>query len=143
MRIGSRPARPPTSSTEASIAASTGRGRKPPPSTDPGPFRSRPLAPIGWTVAAVLAGSALLVYLSAPDERPLKVRDEVTADAPIPPPPAPPPPRKTVRDEPAAPNDMLGRAKDFKAVYMRYRESRDPIERALAGRAHRAPRRRT
>ncbi|MGB3429389.1 MAG: hypothetical protein WBA53_14585 [Burkholderiaceae bacterium] len=127
-------------STEAIIAASTGRGRKPKPSTDPGPFRSRSLAPIGWIVAAVFAGVALLFYWMAPDERPIKVRGPATADHAIPPPPALPPPPKVARPraEPDNPNDVLGRATDFKAVYTRYRDSRDPIERALAGRAHRA-----
>lgn len=126
--------------TEAIIAAPTGRSRKPKPSTDPGPFRSRSLAPIGWIIAAVFAGAALLVYWMAPDDRPIKVRGAPSADHAIPPPPALPPPPKIAapRIEPNNPNDVLGRARDFRAVYMRYRESRDPLERALAGRAHRA-----
>ena len=76
----------------------------------------------------------------APDDRPIKVRTDSVADQPIPPPPAlPAPPRVAApRIEPDNPNDVLGGARDFKAVYERYRDSRDPIERALAGRAHRA-----
>lgn len=75
-----------------------------------------------------------------PDDRPIKVRAGSVADQPIPPPPALPPPPKVAapRIEPDNPNDALGVGRDFKAVYMRYRDSRDPIERALAGRAHRA-----
>jgi hypothetical protein len=82
----------------------------------------------------------VLVYWMSPDERPIKVRTGSVADQPIPPPPAlPAPPRVAApRIEPDNPNDALGGARDFKAVYMRYRDSRDPIERALAGRAHRA-----
>ena len=130
----------PAHSTEAIIAAPTGRGRKPPPSTDPGPFRSRSLAPIGWIIAAVFAGIALLVYWMAPDHRPIKVRGAASADQPIPPPPALPPPPKAAapRIEPENPNDVLGRTRDLRAVFTRYQESHNPIERALAGRAHRA-----
>jgi hypothetical protein len=88
----------------------------------------------------VFAVVALLVYLAAPDYRPVKVRGDAASDAPIPPPPAiaPPPKPASVRVEPDNLNDPLGRARDFKAVYLRYRDSQDPIERALAGRAHRA-----
>ncbi|MGZ8273758.1 MAG: hypothetical protein ACXW2G_06505 [Burkholderiaceae bacterium] len=127
-------------STEVIIAAPTGRSRKPKLSTDPGPFRSRSLAPIGWVIAAVFAGVAMLVYWMMPDERPIKVRGAPSADHAIPPPPALPPPPKAAapRIEPDNPNDVLGRARDYRAVYTRYRESRDPIERGLAGRAHRA-----
>jgi hypothetical protein len=120
------------------IASTSGPGRKPRPSTDPGPFRSRPLAPIGWIIAAVFAGVVLLVYLLAPDYRPVKVRGESVSEAPIPPPPALPPPPKPVAAEPDNPADVLGSARDFKAVYDRYRESTSVVERALAGRAHRA-----
>jgi hypothetical protein len=125
-------------STEVIIASPPGPGRKPRPSTDPGPFRSRSLAPIGWIIAAVFAAVGLLVYVLAPDYRPVKVRGEPAADAPIPPPPAPPPPPKAAKPEPDNPADVLGSARDFKAIYDRYRESTNPIERALAGRAHRA-----
>jgi hypothetical protein len=127
--------------TEATIAAPTGRAGKPRPSTDPGPFRSRSLAPIGWIIATVLIGTAVLLYVTAPDERPVKVRTDGGAGAAIPPPPPPPKVAPTIGRapvvEPETPNDPLGRASDLKAVYMRYRESRDPIERAIAGRAHR------
>ena len=130
---------PATPSTEVTIAAPTGPGKKPKAPTDPGPFRSGSLAPIAWLIAAVFAGVALLVYFVMPDE-PIKVRTGVASDQPIPPPPAlPPPPRvPPPRVEPDTPSDMIGRARDYKAVFMRYRDSRDPIERALAGRAHRA-----
>lgn len=75
----------------------------------------------------------------APDDRPIKVRTGPVADQAIPAPPAlPPPPKAPPRVEPDNPNDMLGRARDLKAVYTRFRDSRDPIERGLAGRAHRA-----
>ena len=107
--------------------------------TDPGPFRSRSLAPIAWIVGAVFAGIALLVYWFAPGERPPPAPVAVEAERPIPPPP--PPAAKPGRGRVAAPdgpNDKLGHAADFKAVYMQYRDSRDPIERALAGRAFRA-----
>jgi len=125
---------------EAIIAVHTGPGRKPrpKPSTDPGPFRSRSLAPIAWIIAVVFAGVALLVYLWLPDERPIKVRG-AAVDQPIPAPPAlPPPPKPRPRVEPDTPNDVLGRTKDFKAVFTRYRDSQNAIERGLAGRAHRA-----
>ena len=56
--------------TEAVIAAHEGNRRKKRPVTDPGPFRSRSLAPIAWIVGAVFAGIALLVYLFAPGDRP-------------------------------------------------------------------------
>lgn len=125
-------------SKEFTIASTPGPGRKPRPSTDPGPFRSRSLAPIGWTIAAVFAGVALLVYLLAPDHRPVKVRGEPVSDASIPPPPAPPPPKVVAKAEPDNLADALGSARDFKAIFDRYRESTNPIERALAGRAHRA-----
>jgi hypothetical protein len=111
------------------------RQRKQRPSTDPGPFRSRSLAPIGWIVAAVVAGAGVLLYVVAPEERPERAPPPVAAEQPIPPPPAPPPKPKPVPD---GPNDVLGRAPDLKAVYSRFRDSRDPIERALAGRALRA-----
>jgi len=121
------------------IATPQGPARKPRPSTDPGPFRSRSLAPIAWIIGAVFAGVALLVYLAAPDHRPVKVRADATPGAAIPPPPALPVPTKPVaaieRDKAS---DVLGSARDFKAVFERYRNSQDPIERALAGRAHRA-----
>lgn len=125
---------------EVIIAAKNGPGRKPKRPTDPGPFRSRSLAPIGWIVAAVLAGAGLLLYLTAPEHRPIKVRGaEVAIDRPIPaPPPLPPPPKSLQRVEPDNPNDVLGRAKDYLAVFQRYRDSTNPIERAIAGRAHRA-----
>lgn len=124
---------------ETAIASTSGHGRKPRPPTDPGPFRSRSLAPIGWIIAAVFAVVALLVYLTAPEER-IKVRGaDATSDKPIPaPPPLPPPPKPVARIEPDTPNDVLGRARDYQAVFLRYRYSQDPIERALAGRAHRA-----
>lgn len=126
-------------SKENVIAAPTGPRRKARAPTDPGPFRSRSLAPIGWVIAAVFAGVALLVYFTAPDYRPIKVRDDVASERPIPPPPAlPPPPKAVVVVEPETPNDPLGRTRDLRAVYMRYRDSTNPIERALAGRAHRA-----
>jgi len=102
-----------------------------------GPFRSRSLAPIGWIIAAVFAGAALLVYVMAPDYRPVKVRGEPVPDAPIPPPPTPPPPKVAAKPEPDNPATCW-QARDFKAVYDRYRESTNPVERALAGRAHRA-----
>lgn len=86
----------------------------------------------------MFAGVALLVYLLAPDHRPVKVRDAPVSDASIPPPPAPPPPKVVAKAEPDNPADVLGSARDFKAVYDRYRESTNPVERALAGRAHRA-----
>jgi hypothetical protein len=86
----------------------------------------------------VFAGVALLVYLLAPDHRPVKVRGEPVSDASIPPPPAPPPPKVVAKAEPDNPADLLGSARDFKAIFDRYRESTNPIERALAGRAHRA-----
>jgi hypothetical protein len=115
-------------------------GKKQGPSTDPGPFRSRSLAPVGWAVAAVLAGAALLTYLFSPEHRPVRVVAGADVEQPIPAPPAPsvskPAPRSFF--EPDTPNDMLGKATDLKAVFMRYRDSRDPLERALAGRAHRA-----
>ncbi len=68
------------------------------------------------------------------------MRTGAGSDQPIPPPPAlaPPPRIPAPRVEPDTPNDMIGRARDYKAVFQRYRDSRDPIERALAGRAHRA-----
>jgi hypothetical protein len=125
-------------SKECTIASTPGPGRKPRPSTDPGPFRSRSLAPIGWIIAVVFAGAALLVYVMAPDYRPVKVRGESAADAPIPPPPALPPPKPVAQAEPDNPADVLGSARDFKAIFDRYRESTNPTERALAGRAHRA-----
>jgi hypothetical protein len=103
--------------------------------TDPGPFRPRSLAPIGWIVAAVVAGAGVLVYFVAPEERPERAPPPVVAEQPIPPPPAPPPRPKPVPD---GPNDVLGRAPDLKAIYTRFRDSRDPIERAVAGRALRA-----
>jgi hypothetical protein len=68
----------------------------------------------------------------------VKVRGEPVADAPIPPPPAPPPPPKPARVEPDNAADALGTARDFKAIFDRYRQSTSPTERALAGRAHRA-----
>jgi len=68
----------------------------------------------------------------------VKVRGEPVADVPIPPPPVPPPPKVVAKPEPDNPADVLGSARDFKAVYDRYRQSTNPIERALAGRAHRA-----
>jgi hypothetical protein len=123
---------------EGIITATPGPGRKPRPSTDPGPFRSRSLAPIGWIIAAVFAGVALLVYLTAPDYRPVQVRGETAVDAPIPPPPALPPPPRPIAMERDNPADVLGTAQDFKAIYDRYRQSGSPLERALAGRAHRA-----
>ena len=87
----------------------------------------------------MFAAVALLVYLLAPDYRPVKVRGESAADAPIPPPPALPPPAKAIAQiEPDNAADVLGTARDFKAVFDRYRESTNPIERGLAGRAHRA-----
>jgi hypothetical protein len=126
---------------EIDIETRPRRARKAPPPTDPGPFRSRSLAPIGWIVVAVLAGAGLLLYLTSPGERP-RPAVQAAADAPIPPPPPPPPrpvPSKALPPpEPDTPNDVLGHAADYKAVYLRYRDSRDPIERALAGRAHRA-----
>jgi hypothetical protein len=87
----------------------------------------------------VFALAGLLVYLVAPEHRPVKVRGEPVADTPIPPPPAPPPPPpKAAQGEPDNPADVLGTARDFKAIFDRYRESTSPVERALAGRAHRA-----
>jgi hypothetical protein len=81
------------------------------------------------------------VYVTAPDHRPVKVRSDGAAGA-IPPPPAqplalPPPPRMATVERDNA-NDVLGTARDFKAIFQRYRDSQDPNERALAGRAHRA-----
>jgi len=125
-------------SKESIIASAPSPGRKPRPSTDPGPFRSRPLAPIGWVIVAVFAAVGVLVYVMAPDYRPVKVRGEPVANVPIPPPPAPPPPKPVAKPEPDNPADVLGSSRDFKAVYDRYRQSTNPIERALAGRAHRA-----
>ena len=125
-------------SKEFIIASTPGPGRKPRPSTDPGPFRSRSLAPIGWIIGAVFAAVGVLVYVMAPDYRPVKVRGEPVADAPIPPPPAPPPPPVVAKPEPENPADVLGTARDFKAIFDRYRDSTNPVERALAGRAHRA-----
>ncbi|HET9025288.1 MAG TPA: hypothetical protein VFN64_11990 [Burkholderiaceae bacterium] len=87
----------------------------------------------------MFAGVTLLVYLMAPDYRPVKVRGEAAVEAPIPPPPAlPPAPKPAVIAETDNAADGLGSARDFKAVYDRYRESTSPVERALAGRAHRA-----
>lgn len=117
------------------VVATRPQQRKQRPATDPGPFRSRSLAPIGWIIAAVVAGAGLLVYFVAPEERPERAPPPVVAEQPIPPPPAPPPRPKPVPD---GPNDVLGRAPDLRAVYVRFRDSRDPIERALAGRALRA-----
>lgn len=134
-----RPRRAGLVTTEANIATPSGRARKKPIATDPGPFRSRSLAPIGWIVSAVFVGVALLFYFLAPADRPARPAQAPVAEQPIPPPP--PPPKRAasrVSVEPDTPNDLLGRAADYKAVYVRYRESRDPIERALAGRAHRA-----
>lgn len=122
--------------------AKAGRGKprkKSMPAIDPGPFRSRSLAPIGWLVAAVLAGAAVLLYLAAPDEQLERPIPPPVAQQPIPPPPAaPPPPREKRAAAPDGPLDPLGRAPDLRAIFLRYRDSRDPIERALAGRAHRA-----
>lgn len=89
-------------------------------------------------IGAVFVGAALLVYFAAPDYRPVQVRGEPVADAPIPPPPAAPPPKPVPRVEPENPADVLGTARDFKAIFDRYRDSTNPIERGLAGRAHRA-----
>jgi hypothetical protein len=125
---------------EVDIAAHAGGGKKKRPTMDPGPFRSGSLAPIAWIIGAVLAGAALLVYLFAPDDRPSLATSAVQVERPIPPPPPPPPPKLVRRAAagPDGPNDRLGHARDFKAIYMRYRESQNPIERALAGRAYRA-----
>jgi hypothetical protein len=120
---------------EAVITAPT-RKKKPPVRTDPGPFRSRSLAPIGWIVAAGLAAAGLLAYVFAPEERSEPPPPQAAVvEKPIPPPPPPPPKPKPPPD---GPNDVLGRAPDLKSVFMKYRDSRNPIERALAGRAVRA-----
>lgn len=115
--------------------------KKTTPSTDPGPFRSRSLAPIAWAVGLVLTGALLLAYFAAPDYRPVKVVERPGSEVPIPPPPPAPTALAAATPtfvEPETPNDPLGLAGDLKAVYMRYKDSRDPIERAIAGRAHRA-----
>jgi hypothetical protein len=131
--------RPTPSRLETDIAAQAGSGTKKRPSMDPGPFRSGSLAPIAWIIGAVLAGAALLVYLFAPDDRPPPAAPVAEAEKPIPPPPPPPPKQaRRVAAAPDGPNDQLGHARDFKTIYMRYRDSQNPIERALAGRAYRA-----
>lgn len=120
---------------EESAIVAPAKRKKAPVRTDPGPFRSRSLAPIGWIVAAVLAAAGLLAYVFAPEEHSEPPPPAAAVEQPIPPPPPPPPKPKPPPD---GPNDMLGRATDLKSIFVKYRDSRSPVERALAGRAMRA-----
>ncbi len=87
----------------------------------------------------MLIGAAVLFFASAPDDRPEPVQPAPIAEQAIPPPPPAPTVSKPIAvEEVDGPNDVLGRAADYKAVFVKYRASRDPIERSLAGRAHRA-----